>query len=156
MKKSIKMMMLLAMMIVAHTANAQVVFSTFKLKPTILYTTKELHAGFRCEGEKEVKYVKVEWCPVNNVGDVSVGVSAGVRLRTVSATGPFKPGKKYKRGALAAYIGVEKVRAMPVSICIEYMDGTDWEMDVTKDNYQKFFPNLKWIDFTVPGEIIDE
>ena len=32
------------------------------------------------------------------------------------------------------------------------MDGTDWEMDVTKENYQKFFPNLKWIDFTVPGE----
>ena len=152
MKKSIKMMMLLAMMLVAHTANAQVVFSTFKLKPTILYTTKDLHAGFTCEGEKEVKYVKVEWCPVNNVGDVSVGVTAGVSLRTVSATGPFKPGRKYKRAATAAFIGMEKVRAMPVSITIEYMDGTDWEQDITKDNYQKFFPNLKWIDFTVPGE----
>ena len=34
MKKSIKMMLLLAMMLVAHTAKAQVVFSTFKLKPT--------------------------------------------------------------------------------------------------------------------------
>ena len=146
------MMMMLAMMLVAHTANAQVVFSTFKLKPTILYTTKDLHAGFTCEGEKDVKYAKVDWCPVNNVGDVSVGVSAGVSLRTVSATGPFKPGKKYKRAATAAFIGMEKVRAMPVSICIEYMDGTDWEQDITKDNYQKFFPNLKWIDFTVPGE----
>ena len=152
MKKSIKMMMLLAMMLIAHTAKAQVVFSTFKLKPTILYTTKDLHAGFTCEGEKEVKYVKVEWCPVNNVGDVSVGVTAGVSLRTVSATGPFKPGRKYKRAATAAFIGMEKVRALPVSICIEYMDGTDWEQDITKDNYQKFFPNLKWIDFTVPGE----
>ena len=144
--------MLLAMILVAHTAKAQVVFSTFKLKPTILYTTKDLHAGFTCEGEKEVKYVKVEWCPVNNVGDVSVGVTAGVSLRTVSATGPFKPGRKYKRAATAAFIGMEKVRAMPVSITIEYMDGTDWEQDITKDNYQKFFPNLKWIDFTVPGE----
>ena len=152
MKKSIKMMMLLAMILVDHTAKAQVVFSTFKLKPTILYTTKDLHAGFTCEGEKEVKYVKVEWCPVNNVGDVSVGVTAGVSLRTVSATGPFKPGRKYKRAATAAFIGMEKVRAMPVSITIEYMDGTDWEQDITKDNYQKFFPNLKWIDFTVPGE----
>ena len=152
MKKSIKMMMLLAMMIVAHTANAQVVFSTFKLKPTILYTTKELHAGFRCEGEKEVKYVKVEWSAVNEVGDVSVGMTSGLQLRTVSATGPFDTNKKYKRVANAAFIGVEKVHAMPVSICIEYMDGTDWEMDVTKDNYQQFFPNLKWIDFTVPGE----
>ena len=152
MKKSMKMMLLLAMMLIAHATNAQVVFSTFKLKPTILYTTKDLHAGFTCEGEKDVKYVKVDWCPVNNVGDVSVGVSAGVSLRTVSATGPFKPGKKYKRAATAAFIGMEKVRAMPVSICIEYMDGTDWEQDITKDNYQKFFPNLKWIDFTVPGE----
>ena len=147
-----KMMLLLAMMLVAHTAKAQVVFSTFKLKPTILYTSKALHVSFTCDGEKKVKYVKVEWCAVNDVGDVSVGVSAGVRLRTVSATGPFQPGKKYKRVALAAYIGVEKVHAMPVSICIEYMDGTDWEKDVTKDNYQQFFPNLKWIDFTVSGE----
>ena len=147
-----KMMLLLAMMLVAHAAKAQVVFSTFKLKPTILYTSKALHVSFTCDGEKKVKYVKVEWCAVNNVGDVSQGMTTGLQLRKVSATGPFKPGRKYKRGALAAYIGVEKVRAMPVSICIEYMDGTDWEMDVTKENYQQFFPNLKWIDFTVPGE----
>ena len=152
MKKSIKMMVLLAMMLVAHTAKAQVVLSTFKLKPTILYTSKALHAGFTCDGEKEVKYVKVEWCAVNLVGDVSEGMTPNLRLRTVSATGPFKTGRKYKRMAGAAYIGVEKVRAMPVSICIEYMDGSDWEQDVTKDNYQQFFPNLKWIDFTVPGE----
>ena len=156
MKKSMKMMMLLAMMLVAHAAKAQVVFSTFKLKPTILYTTKALHAGFTCEGEKKVKYVKVDWCAVNNVGDVSQGMTTGLQLRTVSATGPFKPGKKYKRVAETAFIGVEKVHAMPVSICIEYMDGTDWEQDITNENYQKFFPNLKWIDFTVPGEIIDK
>ena len=152
MKKLMKMIMLFAMMIVAQTANAKVVFSTFKLKPTILYTSKSLHVGFTCDGEKEVKYVKVEWCAVNNVGDVSQGMTTGLQLRKVSATGPFKPGRKYKRVANAAYIGVEKVHAMPVSICIEYMDGTDWEMDITKDNYQQFFPNLKWIDFTVPGE----
>lgn len=148
MKKIFRMMMLLAMMLVAHTANAQVVFSTFKLKPTLLYTSKALYVGFTCDGEKKVKYVKVEWCAVNEVGDVSVGMTPNLQLRHVSGTGPFDPGKKYKRVA----IGVEKVHAMPVSICIEYMDGTDWEQDVTKDNYQQFFPNLKWIDFTVPGE----
>lgn len=152
MKKSMKMMLLLAMMLVAHAAKAQVVFSTFKLKPTILYTSKALHVSFTCDGEKKVKYVKVEWCAVNNVGDVSQGMTTGLQLRNVSATGPFKPGWKYKRVANAAFIGVEKVHAMPVSICIEYMDGTDWEMDVTKDNHQQYFPNLKWIDFTVPGE----
>lgn len=152
MKKLIKMMVLLAMMIVANAAQAQVVFSTFKLKPTLLYTSKALYVSFTCDGEKKVKYVKVEWCAVNDVGDVSVGMTPNLQLRNVSSTGPFDPGKKYKRVATAAYIGVEKVHAMPVSICIEYMDGTDWEMDVTKDNYQQFFPNLKWIDFTVPGE----
>ena len=152
MKKSMKMMLLLAMMLIAHAANAQVVFSTFKLKPTILYTSKALHVSFTCDGEKKVKYVKVEWCAVNNVGDVSQGMTTGLQLRKVSATGPFKPGRKYKREANAAFIGVEKVHAMPVSICIEYMDGTSWEMDVTKENYKQFFPNLKWIDFTVPGE----
>ena len=152
MKKSMKMMLLLAMIIVAHAAKAQVVFSTFKLKPTILYTSKALHVSFTCDGEKNVKYVKVEWCAVNNVGDVSQGMTAGLQLRKVSCAGPFKPGRKYKRVANAAFIGVEKVHAMPVSICIEYMDGTDWETDVTKENYQQFFPNLKWIDFTVPGE----
>lgn len=147
-----KMMLLLAMMLVAHTANAQVVFSTFKLKPTILYNSKEIHVGFTCDGDKKVKYVKVEWCAVNDVGDVSQGMTAGLQLRKVSATGPFDTNKKYKRVAAAAFVGVEKVHAMPVSICIEYMDGTDWEQDVTKENYQQFFPNLKWIDFTVPGE----
>ena len=147
-----KMMLLLAMMLVAHAAKAQVVFSTFKLKPTILYTSKALHVSFTCDGEKKVKYVKVEWCAVNNVGDVSQGMTTGLQLRKVSATGPFKPERKYKREAIAAFVGVEKVRAMPVSICIEYMDGTDWEQDITKDNYLQFFPNLKWIDFTVPGE----
>ena len=151
MKKSMKML-LLAMMLVAHAAKAQVEFSTFKLKPTILYTSKALHVSFTCYGEKKVKYVKVEWCAVNEVGDVSVGMTPNLQLRKVSVTGPFKPGRKYKREATAAFIGVDKVRAMPVSICIEYMDGTDWEKDVTKDNYKQFFPNVKWIDFTVPGE----
>lgn len=93
MKKSMKMMMLLAMMLVAHTAKAQVVFSTFKLKPTILYTSKALHVSFTCDGEKKVKYVKVEWSAVNEVGDVSVGMTSGLQLRTVSATGPFEQTK---------------------------------------------------------------
>lgn len=99
-----------------------------------------------------MKYVKIEWCAVNEVGDVSTGMSPNLLLRKVSGTGPFSPGKKYKREAATAYIGVEKVHAMPVSICIEYMDGTDWEKDIDKDNYQEFFPQLKWINFAVPGE----
>ena len=57
MKKSIKMMLLLAMMLVVHTAKAQVVFSTFKLKPTILYYSRALNVSFTCDGEKKVKYV---------------------------------------------------------------------------------------------------
>lgn len=99
-----------------------------------------------------MKYVKIEWCAVNEVGDVSTGMSPNLLLRKVSGTGPFSPGKKYKREAATAYIGVEKVHVMSVSICIEYMDGTDWEKDIDKDNYQEFFPQLKWINFTVPGE----
>lgn len=152
MKKIFRMTMLLAMMAIAHATQAQVVFSTFKLKPTLLYTTKALHLGFTCDGEKKVKYVKVEWCAVNEVGDVSSGMTPNLQLRTVSGTGPFDPNKKYKLMATAGYIGVEKVHALPVSICIEYMDGTDWEQDINKENYQQFFPNIKWIDFTVPGE----
>lgn len=31
------------------------------------------------------------------------------------------------------------------------MDGTDLEQDIAKDNYKKYFPNAKWIDFTVHG-----
>lgn len=152
MKKIFRMMMLLAMMLVACTAKAQVVFSAFELKPTLLYYSKELYASFTCDGEKKVKYVKVEWCAVNEVGDVSVGMTPNLQLRTVSSTGPFDTNRKYKRVAKNAFLGVEKVHALPVSVCIEYMDGTDWEQDITKDNYQQYFPNLKWIDFTVPGE----
>ena len=70
MKKTFRMMLLLAMMTVANATQSQVMFSTFKLKPTLLYTSKALHLGFTCEGDKKVKYVKVEWCAVNEVGDV--------------------------------------------------------------------------------------
>lgn len=59
MKKICRSLLLLAMLTIAHAAQAQVVFSTFKLKPTLLYTTKALHVGFTCDGEKQVKYVKV-------------------------------------------------------------------------------------------------
>ena len=92
------------MLCFAHTAQAQIVFSTFKFKPTLLYNVKSQHLDFTC-------------------------------------TGSFLPGKKYKRDAATAYIGVEKVHAMPVSICIQYMDGTDWEKGTDKDNYQEFFPS---------------
>lgn len=152
MKKKIKMMLLLAMITVAHAAKAQITFTTFKLKPTLLYNVKELHTGFMCDGDKTVKYVKVEWCAVNAVGDVASGSTPGLRLRTASSTGPFKPGKKYKRMGAASFIGMEKVRALPVGISIEYMDGTEWQQNITKDNYQQFFSNVKWIDFDVPGE----
>lgn len=152
MKKICRCLSLLVMLTIAHAVQAQVVFSTFKLKPTLLYTTKALYVGFTCDGEKQVKYVKVEWCAVNEVGDVSSGMTPNLQLRNVSGTGPFDPGKKYKRMTTTGYIGVEKVRALPVSVTVEYMDGTDWEQDITKDNYQQFFPNVKWIDFTVPVE----
>ena len=152
MKRICRCLSLLVMLTIAHAAQAQVVFSTFKLKPTLLYTTKALYVSFTCDGEKQVKYVKVEWCAVNEVGDVSSGMTPNLQLRNVSSTGPFDPGKKYKRMTTTGYIGVEKVRALPVSVTIEYMDGTEWEQDITKDNYQQFFPNVKWIDFTVPGE----
>lgn len=81
--------------------------------------------------------LKIEWCAVNEVGFVSKCMSPNLLLRKVSGTGPFSPGKMYKREAATAYIGVEKVHAMPVNICIEYMDGTDWEKDINKDNFIK-------------------
>ena len=75
MKKSFRILLLAMMLCLAHTAQAQIVFSTFKLKPTLLYNVKSLHLGFTCKGEKQVKYVKIEWCAVNEVGDVSTGMS---------------------------------------------------------------------------------
>lgn len=156
MKKILRTMALSLVLLLTNTAHAQIEVSTFKLKPTLLYTTKALHMSFTCKGEKKVKYVKAEWCAVNAVGDVSAGLTPNLLLRKVSATGPFLPNKTYRREATAGYIGMEKVRALPVSISIEYMDGTEWETEINKDNYKQFFPQLKWIDFTVPGEIADE
>lgn len=156
MKKIFRTMVLTLALLLTNTANGQIEISTFKLKPTLLYTTKALHMSFTCKGEKKVKYVKVEWCAVNAVGDVSAGMTPNLLLRKVSATGPFSPDKKYRREAMAGYIGTEKVRALPVSVSVEYMDGTEWETDINKDNYAQFFPKLKWIDFTVPGEITDK
>lgn len=52
MKKICRCLSLLVMLTIAHAAQAQVVFSTFKLKPTLLYTTKALYVSFTCDGEK--------------------------------------------------------------------------------------------------------
>lgn len=68
MKKSFRILLLAMMLCLAHTAQAQIVFSTFKFKPTLLYYVKSLHLGFTCKGEKQVKYVKIEWCAVNEIG----------------------------------------------------------------------------------------
>ena len=44
--------------------------------------------------------------------------------------------------------GLERVRQQKK----EHIDGTDCEQDITKDNYKQYFHNVKWIDFTMPGE----
>ncbi len=146
-----------AMTMFTVSAVAQIKVSSFKLKPTMLFNSKDLYMSFTLtDGQKKAKYVRVEWCAVNRVGDVCQGLTTGLLLRKASSTGPFSAGKKYKRLANASFIGVEKVKAMPVSINIEYMDGTDFEIDITKDNYKEFFPQLEWMDFTIPGEWKEE
>ena len=52
----------------------------------------------------------------------------------------------WKKFILYTYIVLLPILAV-ICICV-----ASFRYMTTKENYQQFFPNVKWIDFTVPGE----
>lgn len=112
-------------------------------------------AKFKITGEKAVKYVRVHYYGVNQVGDaVSSDIVGAVnanakhtKYRILDLTGPFEPGKSYSRWASGTFWYPMKVTAFPYLVEIIYADGEKENIDITKDNLKEYFPGIKkWID----------
>lgn len=142
-------------------AFGQVVVSKFKLTRDEPFGNfpgrKGLSIEFKNESDKDFKYFKVHYYIVNRVGDVISGVERGIteegkeyiKAKVVNCTGPFKIGKKQKMWSSGVVTSVMKdIVAFPHQIEIIYMGSNESVfIDITKENLNKYFPKLEWIDY---------
>lgn len=148
----------IAFVLFAIGCNAQVSFSKFKFIKDSPFGCcpgrKATDVKFEVTGERMIKYVRVLYVGVNQVGDAVSGdivgaVNAGkehTKNRILDLTGPFMPGETYARWASASFIYALKVTAFPLQINIIYKDGEEEVIRITQDNLATYFPRLKWMD----------
>lgn len=118
---------------------------------------KMIDVKFKNTSDKAFKYIKFHYYAVNRVGDVISGVERGIteegkeyiKPKKLECTGPFECGKNYSQWASGVITVQQKdVIAFPYKIEIIYMGSNESVfIDITKDNINKFFPKLKWIDY---------
>lgn len=139
--------------------NAQVAFSKFTFKKDSPFGCcpgrKMTDTKFKVTDEKDIKYIRVHYYGVNQVGDaVSSDIVGGVNANVkhtkyyiLDLTGPFVSGKSYSRWASGTFIYPMKVTAFPYLIKIIYMDGEEQEIQITEENLKTYFPGIKkWIN----------
>jgi len=139
--------------------NAQVSFSKFKFKKDSPFGCcpgrKMTDTKFKITGYKDIKYIRVFYYGVNQVGDaVSSDIVGGVNANVkhtkyyiLDLTGPFICGKSYSRWASGTFIYPMKVTAFPYMIKIIYMNGEEENVDITEKNLKTYFPGIKeWIN----------
>lgn len=139
--------------------DAQVEFSKFKFKKDSPFGCcpgrKMTDTKYTITSDKAIKYIRVYYYGVNQVGDaVSSDIVGAVnanathtKIRILDLTGPFKPGEKYSRWASGTFWYSLKVTAFPFKLEIIYMDGENQEIAITEDNLHTYFPCIKkWIN----------
>lgn len=142
-----------------NVAFSQVTFTKFKFKKDSPFGCcpgrKMTDTKFKITADKDVKYVRVWYHGVNQVGDaVSSDIVGAVnanakhtKYRMVYFTGPFEPGKSYSRWASGTFIYPMKVTAFPYKVEVLYIDGSEEVINITEDNLHDFFPCIKeWIN----------
>lgn len=152
MKKFFLMMVLMVMGAVC--ADAQVVFNKWKVKHWVYQAYHLLEVQYTVTSEKPIKYMTYGFYGVNEVGDAVMSqvkvmdpTPVGYYEKKVKATGPFEPGKKYKRFCDPAFFTPIKIVLLPSSLKFEYMDGTEEEIEITAENVKQFFPTVQWVDY---------
>lgn len=139
--------------------NAQVEFSKFTFKRDSPFGCcpgrKMTDSKFKITGKQDIKYIRVFYYGVNQVGDavssdIVGAVNANVehtKNRILNLTGPFVSGKKYSRWASGTFIYPLDVTAFPYRLEIIFMNGDEEHIDITEENYKTYFPCIKkWIN----------
>lgn len=155
---SMKKKIMLAIIAIAASlkVSAQIQFSEFKFFVANIYdfSQLQLEVKFKVTSERNLKYVNVHFCPVNQVGDaicddIVGGVNANTKFskyQLIQATGPFETKKSYKRHFGIYHISGKKPTPFPYMVTIDYMGGGSDTIRITRDNIKTYFPKTKWID----------
>lgn len=153
-----KMLLTVALVLFSLGSDAQVSFQKFKFIKDSPFGCcpgrRATDTKFTITGDKMVKYVRVYYVGVNQVGDaVSSQIVGAVNANTehtkhryLDLTGPFEPRQSYSRWATASFIYPSKVTAFPIRIDLIYRDGSEEEIFIDDSNLKTFFPSLKWMD----------
>lgn len=137
------------MLVTVFSASSQVVYNKWKLKKGIWDSFYILENKFTITADKTVKYIHYIYCGVNEVGDtvdsqISVLNPQPTKIihRRVCSTGPYEPGKSYKRVLEPAFIYKTKIKLVPIFLKVDYMDGTADSTAITSENIGKYFPTI--------------
>lgn len=153
-----KIVIAISFVIFALGCQAQVTFSKFKFIKDSPFGCcpgrRATDVKFEVAGDRMVKYIRVLYVGVNQVGDAVSGdivgaVNAGkehTKNRILNLTGPFEPGQVYSRWASASFIYKLKVTAFPLEINIIYRDGEEEAIAITQENINTYFPKVKWME----------
>lgn len=153
-----KIVIAISFVIFALGCQAQVTFSKFKFIKDSPFGCcpgrRATDVKFEVTGDRMVKYIRVLYVGVNQVGDAVSGdivgaVNAGkehTKNRILNLTGPFEPGQAYSRWASASFIYKLKVTAFPLEINIIYRDGEEEAIAITQENINTYFPKVKWME----------
>ncbi|MCE5175850.1 MAG: hypothetical protein ABFC90_07400 [Bacteroidales bacterium] len=107
--------------------------------------SQTLNLNFKNLSDKALKYVYVEYWGVDPVGEIQTD---DFRRRdfSVKCTGPFIPNKVYKQEVQIALFYAIKLTAYPHSITLTYMDNSEKEIEIIKDNLNSIFPSVPYIE----------
>lgn len=156
-----KLICLFIVCLFAVEAFSQIEVSKFKLyknEPLGMNRgNKGIELKFTNTSGKSLKYVNIHYYIINKVGDVISGNDYGIqedgkeyiKANILSCTGPFEDTRSYKRVSGNVLNTLQKdIIAFPYQIEYIFMGSNQSHyILITKDNLNKFFPKIEWVDY---------
>ena len=142
-----KLLTILFLLNISMLSYSQVSFSKFKFKKDSPFGCcpgrKMTDVKFKITSDKAIKYVRVYYYGVNQVGDavssdIVGAVNANVehtKHRMIFFTGPFETNKTYSRWASGTFIYPLEVIAFPYLLEIFYMNGEEEKKKLNNENF---------------------
>lgn len=150
----------LSLLFTSTSSEAQVTFSKFVFKLDSPFgmapTRKMTDTKFKVTGDKTIKKFYVSYVGVDQVGDAVTCTISRLKKKRLGFTGPFEPGKTYSPWASATFWYPMKLKAFPYLIEFEYMDGTKENIEIEKENINKYFTNITWQEVNYGDEELED
>lgn len=158
MKKSLLILLSLVTTVVVYGQQTpEVVFSRFDLKAYSSLVKSDgwsLRSNFTIKTDRPIKYMKAYYLAVNSVGDAVSDKITSAKKFSTKYTGPFKIGRTLKMVVPFAVWHALKNTAYPYKLELEFMDGTQKDIEINKDNIEFYFPCVEYIDVNDLKDVI--